>query len=103
MFFDICALIFSLIGAVSIIYFINIKLLSWKEESFNIVLPLYSENDDIKEHIYNIRSLFEMVGIEKKLRLTIVNYGAPEWYCQKLLKDFEAYPFINITNSEINL
>ena len=100
MFSEIFALIMSILGIVFILYSVLFKLLSWKEDEIVITLPLYSKDDEIFEHIDNLRMFSELCGIHKKCRIVVINYGAPEWFCNKIRLNYDGYSFLEIVDSD---
>lgn len=97
---EIFALILSILGIVFVLLFVLFKLLSWKEAEIVITLPLYSKDDKIFEHIDNLRMFSELCGIHKKCRIVVINYGAPEWFCNKIRFNYEGYDFLLIVDGD---
>ena len=76
------------------------KFISFKEEQFTLVLPIFSESDEIFSRIENLREFCEFCGIHKKCTVVIVNYGAPEWFLEKIEETYGYYGFLKIVDKE---
>lgn len=84
MFSDIITLFFGIMGIIFVLLSFVFKLITWREESFNFVIPLYSDNENIFTKICNITDFVEFSGIHKKCTIVIVNYGASDYFCNQL-------------------
>lgn len=96
---DAVTLVFAVVGILSILKWLVLKFMSWKEERFTIVLPLFSEDEEIVNHIDNLRALLEYVGIYKKSTIALINYGASEWFVNKLKEKYDFSEFLKIYDS----
>lgn len=90
MFYDIVTLVFAILGMVYLLITAIKQVLLWREENINITVGLTDENDGIFEKISNIRAILDFCGLNKKCTVIVVNYGAPEWFCDKL-KEYFSY------------
>lgn len=97
---EISVLIFAIIGILSILRYLIFKFISWKEEKFTLVLPVFSENEEIFSRIENIREFCEFCGIHKKCTVAIINYGAPEWFLEKINELYGYYGFLEIIEAD---
>ena len=95
---EILTLGLAILGLVAILMFTVMKLLAWRTEEITITLPLKTCDKDIFYRIYNIRSIFEFCGMKEKCTVVIINYGAPEWFCNEILAYYEKYNFIRLIN-----
>ncbi len=84
MFSDIVALVFGILGIVFVLLSLVFKLISWKEESYTVILPLYSEGEEIYTRICNVTDFIEFCGIHRKSTVVIINYGASDKFCNNL-------------------
>ena len=89
MFSDILTLALAILGMVFILYSVMFKLVSWKEERFVFTLPLYSADNGIYERINNIRSFSELCSVNRRCSIVVINYGAPEWFCDEIREKYE--------------
>jgi len=97
---EVSMLIFAVIGILSILRYLIFKFISFKEEQFTLVLPIFSESDEIFSRIENLREFCEFCGIHKKCTVVIVNYGAPEWFLEKIDEMYGYYGFLKIINAD---
>ncbi len=100
MFSDIVALIFGILGIVFILLSLVFKIMTWREESYTVALPLYSENDEIYTRICNITDFTEFCGVHKKSTVVIVNYGASDKFCNNLENYFRNCINLKIVKSD---
>ena len=96
MFSDIIALIFGILGIVFVLLSFVFKLVTWREESYTLALPLYSDDEEIYNRICNLTDFLEFCGIHKKCTVVIINYGAPEDFCNEILSFYEKYNFLRL-------
>lgn len=96
MFNDLIIFAFSLWGIIALLFTFIFKMIIWRTEKFTFTLNVKDCDKSIYDNIYNIRSFCEFCGIEKKSTVVIVNYGAPEWFCENILSFYEKYDFIKI-------
>lgn len=99
MFSDIIALIFGILGIVFVLLSLVFKVVTWREESYTLTLPLYSESEEIYTHICNLTDFTEFCGIHKKCTVVIINYGASESFCLNLENYFRNCISLKIINS----
>ena len=91
MFSDIIALIFGVLGIVFVLLSFVFKLIIWREDNFTILLPLYSDNEEIYTRLCNIADFTEFCGIHKKCTIVIINHGANKAFCNNLKSYFNNY------------
>lgn len=96
---EIFMLGFAIIGILSILRFLIFKLISWKETAFTLVLPIFSENEEIFSRIENLREFCEFTGIHKKCTLVVINYGASKQFLEKIDEMYGYYGFLKIVES----
>ena len=99
MFSDIIALIFGILGIVFVLLSFVFKLIVWREDNYTILLPLYSDNEEIYTRLCNIGDFTEFCGIHKKCTIVIINYGANEVFCNNLKSYFNNYINLKIIKS----
>ena len=97
---DIATLVFSLLGVIFLLYLLIFKLLSWREDNAVLTLPLYGNDDAVFQHIDNIRMFTELCGIHKRCKIVVINYGASDWYCEKIKFNFPGYGVLEVVNAE---
>ncbi len=97
---EVSMLIFAVIGILSILRYLIFKFISFKEEKFTLVLPVFSESDEIFHRIENLREFCEFCGIHKKCTVVIVNYGANKWFLEKIEEQYGYYGFLKIIEAE---
>ncbi len=95
---DIITLGLSVLGIVFLLMLFVLRLMVWQSEKITVVLPLYSVNDNIYSKIYHIYSLFDFLGIHKKCTVVVINYGAPEDFCNEIRDYYKNYDFLKIIN-----
>ena len=100
MFNDILIMAFSLWGIIALLFTFIFKMTIWRIDSFTITLPLYKNDKNILNKVYNIRSFCELCSIEKKCTVVLINYGAPDWFCYDIIKMYEKYDFVKIVSAE---
>ena len=71
----------------------------WRCEDVTVTLPLYTEDTAIFNKVYNIRSIFEFIKMDKKCTVVIINYGAPDEFCNEIIKYYEKYKFLKVVKS----
>lgn len=97
---EVSMLIFAIIGILSILRYLIFKFISFKEERFTLVLPVFSESEEIFSRIENLREFCEFCGIHKKCTVIIVNYGAPDWFMEKIDEQYGYYGFLEIIDGD---
>lgn len=97
---DILIFALSLWGIISLLFTFIFKMMVWRTEALTFTLPLYEHDKDILNEIFNIRSLCEFCGIEKKSTVVLINYGAPDWFCTEILNFYERYDFVKIVSPD---
>ncbi len=97
---EIATLTFAVIGVIFLLLTVIFKLLSWREGTIVLNLPLYAADDLIFERIDSLRMFTELCGIHKRCKIVIINYGAPEWYCEKIRLNFSDCGFLEVFNAE---
>ena len=83
---DIIIFALSLWGVIALLFLFIFKMIVWRLEELTFTLPLHKHDKEILNRIFNIRSFCEFCGLEKKSTVVLVNYGAPEWFCQEILE-----------------
>ena len=97
---DIISLGFAIFGVVSFLYIVMFKLVSWREEEFVCVIPLYGDDKSVFARIDDLRLFAEICSIHKKLKIVAVNYGAPAWFVKLLNERYESYGFLTVIDSD---
>lgn len=97
---EVSMLIFAIIGILSILRFLIFKFISFKEEKFTLILPVFSEDEEIFRRIENLREFLEFSGIHKKCTVVIINYGAENWFLQKIDEMYGYYGFLKIIEAD---
>lgn len=97
---QIATLAFAVLGVIFLLLSVIFKLLSWRENTVVLSLPLYSADDRIFERIDSLRMFTELCGIHKRCKIVIINYGAPDWYCEKIRLNFSDCGFLEVFNSD---
>lgn len=100
MFSDILILILCVWGIISIFYSLIFRLTAWLTEELTLLIPVYRRSDDIHDRIYRIRSLLDFCRIKKKCTVVLVNYGAPEDFCNELREYYSEYDSVKIIPKE---
>ncbi|MBR2876303.1 MAG: hypothetical protein IKC01_04125 [Clostridia bacterium] len=103
---ETATVILAVLGIISILKYLIFKFISWKEEYFTLVLPVFNENEDIFQRIANIREFCEFCGIHKKCTIAIINYGASDVFIEKLKNEFgysDIFSFVEVENIESEL
>ena len=95
---DILILGFAIMGLVSFLMFVVMKFLAWRTDEITITIPLKECDQNIFYKIYNIRSIFDFCGMKEKCTVVIINYGAPEWFCNEILSYYEKYNFVRLVH-----
>lgn len=93
---DIFTLALAILGIIFLLFTVIIRLSAWQTENFTVTIPIYGCDRKIFKQIYNLRSLFDFCGIKEKCTVVIINYGAPEWFCNEILSYYEKYGFLRI-------
>lgn len=96
MFCDIMTFIFALWGIISFLFCFIFKLTVWQMGDITIAVPLIGYDKEIYNKICNIRSFCDFCGIKKRCTIAIVNYGAPDWFCDEILNYYKNYDFLKI-------
>ena len=97
---EVSMLIFAVIGILSILRYLIFKFISFKEEKFTLVLPVFSENEEIFSRIENLREFCDFCGIHKKCTVVIINYGAANWFLEKIEEQYGYYGFLKIIEAD---
>ncbi len=97
---DIVTLIFSVLGMIYLLLSCVKRILLWRQETITVTVPLSSCDEGIFNKISNIRSICDFCGIQKKCTVVVINYGAPEWFCDKLKAYFGETDNLKIVNPE---
>ena len=97
---EVSMLIFAIVGILSILRFIIFKFISFKEEKFNLIIPVFKEDEEVFRRIENLREFLEFSGIHKKCTVVIINYGAGDWFLEKIQENYGYYGFLKIIDSD---
>ncbi len=97
---DIVALFLAVVGVVFILFSIIFKLMVWKESGVVISIPLNSDDKNIYDKITNLWEICSFLGIQKQCTIAVVNYGASEFFINKLKNHFSQYDFLKIIDKE---
>ena len=97
---DIIIFALSLWGVIALLFLFIFKMIVWRLEELTFTLPLYKHDKEILNKVFNIRSFCEFCGLEKKSTAVLVNYGAPEWFCQEILEFYKNSNFVKIVSPE---
>ena len=97
---EVAMLIFAIVGILSVLRFIIFKFISFKEEKFNLIIPVYKEDEEVFRRIENLREFLEFSGIHKKCTVVIINYGAENWFLEKVDEMYGCYGFLKIVDKE---
>ena len=93
---DIITLGLSVLGIIFLLILFISRLLVWQSDNITVVLPLSSPSVNIYSKVYRIYSLFDFLGIHKKCTVVLINYGAPEDFCNEILSFYEKYNFLRL-------
>ena len=93
---DIIALGLAVLGILFLLMLCVIRVMVWRTDDITVTLPLYDCDKSIFNRIYNIRSIFEFCGMKNKCTVVIINYGAPEDFCNEILSFYEKYNFLRL-------
>ncbi len=96
---DIITLGLSVMGIIFLLIMFILRVAVWQSEKITIVLPIYCKNYNIYSRVYHIYSLFEFMGLHKKCTIVLVNYGAPEYFCNEVREFYKNYDFLKILDS----
>lgn len=97
---EVAMLIFAIVGILSVLRFIIFKFISFKEEKFNLIIPVFKEDEEVFRRIENLREFLEFSGIHKKCTVVIINYGAENWFLEKVDEMYGCYGFLKIVDKE---
>ena len=89
-------LIFAIIGILSILKFLIFKFITFKEDEFTLLVPVFDEDEAIFSRIENLREFLDFSGIHKKCTIVIINYGAQKWFLEKINELYGYYGFLKI-------
>ena len=95
---DILSLALAIIGLIAILMLVVMKVVAWRTGQITVTIPLNGCDKSIFYKIYNIRSVFEFCGMKEKCTVVIINYGAPEWFCNEILSYYEKYNFVRLVH-----
>ena len=95
---DILTLGLAIIGLIAILMLVVMKVVAWRTGQITVTIPLNGCDKSIFYKIYNIRSVFEFCGMKEKCTVVIINYGAPEWFCNEILSYYEKYNFVRLVH-----
>lgn len=97
---DVIALIFAVFGVISLLYLLMFGFLSWRENGFTAVVPLFYEDEAVFMRIDDIRMFAELCPLHKKTKIALINYGAPESFLDEIRKRYAGFDFLFIVDSE---
>ena len=95
---DIISLVFAILGIVFVLMVCVLRIMVWRTEDITITIPLYDCDKSIFNRIYNLRSGFDFGGMKEKCTIVIINYGAPEFFCNEILSFYEKYNFLRLVH-----
>ena len=97
---DIITLGLSVLGIIFLLILFISRLLVWQSDNITVVLPLSSPSVNIYSKVYRVYSLFDFLGIHKKCTVVIINYGAGDWFLEKIQENYGYYGFLKIIDSD---
>lgn len=100
MFSDIVALIFAVFGMISFLFCCVKHVLLWREDDINVAVAIRGADESVFKKITDLRSLFDFCGIGKKCTVIVLNYGAPERFCNELREYFAYTDGVKIISPE---
>ncbi len=95
---DIIALTFSIIGIISVLFFITFKAITWRMEKISIVIPLVGCDKSIYQRIYNLLSFCDFCGIKQKTEIVLIFYGTPDWFLDEIKEYYKRYDFLKLVS-----
>ncbi len=97
---DIISLAFSVIGIISVLFFITFKAITWRMENISISIPLVGCDKSVYERIYNLLSFCDFCGIKKKTAIVLIYYGTPDWFLQEIKDYYQRYDFLKLVSCD---
>lgn len=98
MYNDIFTFAFAVFGIVAVMLYITFKLMVWRIDEFTIAIPLREYDKGIYTKIYNIRSFCDFCSLKNKCTIVLINYGAPDWFCDEIKDYYKGYDFLKIVS-----
>lgn len=95
---DIIILVLSILGLIFLLMVAVMKFMAWRTDKITVTIPLYDCDNSVLNKIYNIHSILDFCGMKKKCTIVIINYGAPEWFCNEILAYYEKYNFVRLVH-----
>lgn len=96
---DIFTLGATVLGITFILMLLILRLMVWRCEDVTVTIPLYTADTAIFSKVYNIYSVFDFIRMDKKCTVVIINYGAPDDFCNEIIKYYEKYNFLKVVNA----
>ena len=96
---DIVTLVLSVLGLIFLLLIFVARIAVCQSEKFTVAIPLYFSDPDIYSRVYQLYSLFEILGLHKKCTIVLVNYGASDDFCNEIQEFYKNYDFIRIIDS----
>lgn len=97
---EIFTLILAVIGILGVLRFCIFKFITFKEDCFTLLLPVFKEDEEIFNRIENLREFLDFTGVHKKCTVAIINYGVSEDFLKKIDSMYGYYGFIKIIDKE---
>ena len=97
---EILTLILAVIGILSVLRFCIFKFITFKEEYFTLLLPVFKEDEEIFNRIENLREFLDFTGVHNKITVVIINYGVSKEFLEKIDSMYGYYGFIKIIDKE---
>ncbi len=96
---DVFSLAFAVTGMICLMFVLMFRIMTWRENGITVIIPLRRAGDGVTDRVRHLREIFELLGVQKKCSIAVVNYGAPEWYCELLKNEFDNGDFIYIVDA----
>lgn len=100
MYNDIFTLIFAIFGIIAATIYFTFRLIVWRLDDFMIAIPLKEYDKNIYSKIYNIRSFCDYCSLKNKCTIVLINYGAPDWFCNEIKDYYKEYNFLKIVSCD---
>lgn len=93
-------LVLAVVGILSALRYLIFKFITFKEERFTLLLPVFEENEEVFRKIENLREFLDFAGIHKKSTVVIINYGVSKEFLEKIDSMYGYYGFLKIIEKE---
>ena len=84
-------------GIIALLFTFIFKMITFRLGSLTFTVDLTDSTDDVFDEIYTIRTFCEFCGIEKNSTVEIINHGANDELCNKILEFYDKYDFVKIS------